>query len=309
VVRRGCTPYSVKLTAEGAELTRQKHQISKARGGALGPQQNTWRRLPHESGTAETKVHRNATSRGRTLKGAHLHPPSSILLPFTHHSSLISHYDILSQLSSPQYRINQIHCSQFKKPIEDAATWAIMLSEQRYDFSYAQFVQGDLPTFELFGDSTIPPTTGTPFYNFQENYMANPLQGGHSFSEVAETPEQSQQFGTMGAATGDWDCTTFATPWPSALDEFASTETFEGTGHLDLAAANLLSWDSELQTFDISIDHSQMSPSEAAQSSLWSINSVHPNDLATTSNNVTQRAHLDTQQFGPIGVSFFFRLS
>jgi hypothetical protein len=178
-----------------------------------------------------------------------------------------------------------------------------MSSEQRYDYSYAQFVQDDLPSLDLFDDSTITSITDASSFNLQENCLANSQQGGPSFSDDADTPKQSRHFEMIGGTAGNF------APQPSASSAFTPldlTATFGEAGQLVLGAGNLRSPDDELQTFDNATDHSPMGGSEAALPFLSSIYGVHPTDLATPNNNVAPKAHFDVPRIGPINVSFFF---
>ena len=57
-----------------------------------------------------------------------------------------------------------------------------MSSEQRYDYSYEQFVQDDLPSLSPFGDITFLSDVDPPFYGLQENCPAESQQNGQPFN-------------------------------------------------------------------------------------------------------------------------------
>src|SRR5438874_7176165 len=120
-------------------------------------------------------------------------------------------------------------------------TLAIMSSEQRYDYSYAQFVQDDLPSLDLFGDSAITSITDASSSNLQENCLANSQQGGPSFSDNADTPKQSRHLEMIGDISGNFEFTVFTTPQSSTSSAFTPldlTATFGEAGQLVLDAGN-----------------------------------------------------------------------
>jgi hypothetical protein len=61
-----------------------------------------------------------------------------------------------------------------------------MSSEQRFNFSYEQFVEDSLPSFDLFDESA-----GTSSYELQEDHLANPQQIGQSFFSDTHIFEQN----------------------------------------------------------------------------------------------------------------------
>jgi hypothetical protein len=187
-----------------------------------------------------------------------------------------------------------------------------MSSEQRYDYSYEQFVEGSLPSFDLFGESTGASTANFSPHELQEEYSANFQQVGQSFNDTY-TPDQNQRFQTLSNNAGHSQFDSFAASQPSAssTDGFALLDlstTVIGAGHLVFGAGDVRDQGDEFQMFANTAGHSQIDFSgfEASQPSTWGTDGVSSTNLATPDNEVVQKAPFDVPPLGPTDVSFFF---
>jgi len=182
-----------------------------------------------------------------------------------------------------------------------------MSSEQRYDYSYAQFVQDDLPGPGLFGgDLNVPSITGAPTYNFQENYPTIPPQEVQPFYGDFAAYEQTQPLGITHTTAGNGELTLFPTPQPSGFNAFAIPEVVEENERLGFDAGSF-NWDEELQTWGASVDHSLAGTFQGAPQLVWNSGTIHPTDFSTNNNNIAQMTPPALQPLEPLEVSFFFR--
>jgi len=152
-----------------------------------------------------------------------------------------------------------------------------MSSEHRYDYSYEQFVQDDLPSLSLFGDITFLSDVDPPFYGLQENCPADLQQNGQPFSHGADTPKQSQQIEVVGDPVGKEGFGIAAMPQPSASGFFAPPDhgtTLEGPRSLVLYSGRVQDRADEFQASNNTAGGSQISRSEVAQTSLWRTHGV-----------------------------------
>lgn len=183
-----------------------------------------------------------------------------------------------------------------------------MSSEQGYDYSYAQFVQDDIPSLGLFGDSTTASISDAPPYDLQYDCLANAQQNGQGYYNDLDIAEQSPRFEVPDHTADHPEFNAFTTPQlsaSSAATPFYLAATSEEAEQLFLGAENLRGQDDELQEF-VNIYHSPMGGIEAAQSSLGSTSGIPSTGMSTPNSNLAQRAHLDGLQSKPIDVSFFF---
>jgi hypothetical protein len=189
-----------------------------------------------------------------------------------------------------------------------------MSSEQRYDSSYEQLVQDDLPdlnpfglppldlfdlpNLDLSGDSSLVPMTETYSYNPNEYCPGNSQEVGMSFSNAPGPSEQNRQSMMTDYAADGFGLNTFATPQPAASCPFTPPD---GTMNFKLGAGNLHSPCDELWTFDNSPCSSTAQPPFGA---MQGDAPIRPAVFDT----VTQGAcGIRVPQTGPINVSFFFK--
>jgi hypothetical protein len=189
-----------------------------------------------------------------------------------------------------------------------------MSSEQRYDSSYEQLVQHDLPDLDLFslppldlfdlpnldlsGDSSLEPMTETYSHNPQEYSPGNSQDVGMSFSNAPDTSEQNRQSMMTDYMADGFELDTFGTPQPSASSAFTPPD---GATTSKPGAENLRSPGDEVWTFD-------NSPcSSTAQPAFGAMHGDAPINPAVLNHAVTQGAcGMRVPQTDPISVSFFF---
>ncbi|ETI26243.1 hypothetical protein G647_03020 [Cladophialophora carrionii CBS 160.54] len=170
-----------------------------------------------------------------------------------------------------------------------------MSFEQRYDYSYEQFVQNDLPDLGLFGlterelfdlrghdlsgNSSPVGMTEISSYGLQENYLGHSLGVGTSFSDGPDTSEQSRPSMMMNDTAGGLRLDTFAAMQPGASNVFTIRD--EATTHA-LGAGIHHSLGDDVQTLDIAAG-----PSTAQPSHLGTMDCDAPSDPAVFNNAIS----------------------
>ncbi|KAL9620311.1 MAG: hypothetical protein Q9160_005110 [Pyrenula sp. 1 TL-2023] len=178
-----------------------------------------------------------------------------------------------------------------------------MSSEQRYDCSYAQFVQDDLPSLDLFGDPTLSSVSDAFPDSLFDEYLANSQLGGQSYYSDEDIPEQGTQSNTMGNIAGNSDLnalTTPESPTPSASTPSNLAMTCKVAEPSVLVVETLRGEGDESQTIKNDVYYSQMSESDAAQPSLRQTCSVPSTDEAKLNRDLAPEALFESLQTGPI---------
>ncbi len=192
--------------------------------------------------------------------------------------------------------------------IKFAVILNIMSSELRYDYTYEQFVQNelpsldlfDLPSFDLFDDSAVTLPDARPFYNLQEESQVVMQQDRlDSFFNDLDTRGHHQQLNIAFDATGSFESDTFATLQPSDLGAFTPLDpaaTFKGAE--ELGVENLCGRHGELQMFDGPTYQSLLVGSETPQASLMDNCGIPPTGQASLvtpnlNDNAPPSAYLD----------------
>lgn len=186
-----------------------------------------------------------------------------------------------------------------------------MSSEQRYDYSYEQFVQDDLPSLDLFGDSVMTSLSDAFSDSVQHDHPPHSQKDEQSFYDDTYLPEQSPQFNMMDDVGSNFEFNAATTQWPSALSTFTPLNIAaisKGAGLLALGAESLHDEGGELHAVENDIFQPQMSEFEAAvaaQPSLRQIRGIPLTDEAKPNSDLAPEAHLESLQAEPINVSFF----
>ncbi|OCT48887.1 hypothetical protein CLCR_04957 [Cladophialophora carrionii] len=195
-----------------------------------------------------------------------------------------------------------------------------MSSEQRYDYSYGQFVKNDLPNLDLFGlperelfdlpsldlsgNSSPLGMTEISSYGLQEAHLGHSHGVGTSFSDGPDTCEQSRPSMMMNDTAGGLGLDTFAAIQAGASNVFTIRDE---AATLALGAEIHHSLGDDVQTLDIAAG-----PSTAQPSHLGTMDCDAPSDPAVFNNAITPKpgaCSLHMPRTGPINVSFLFSLT
>lgn len=147
-----------------------------------------------------------------------------------------------------------------------------MSSEQRYDYSYEHFVEDDLHSFDLFGESVGTSSANLSSFELPEDYSANSQRVRQLFYNETYNPDQNQQIRTVNDIAGyaQFEAFDASQPSTSIADDFAP---------LDLATTlmgDLCDQDDEFRIFSNTAGRSQIDFSgfEASSPSVWGIDGV-----------------------------------
>ncbi|KAL9110087.1 MAG: hypothetical protein Q9227_005280 [Pyrenula ochraceoflavens] len=179
-----------------------------------------------------------------------------------------------------------------------------MSSEERNNFSYAQFLEeDDSSSLGLFGDPAMDFINETSFGGLQDDCLVNSWQGTESFYNNDVGSGLNQQLNMASGTSGDLEINRYTTSElaaSSALTLMDYTTTFEGTNELAFDADNSGSQDSELQILDSTAENPYIDGFEAAQPSLESTFSRPTGNFVMSDSNQAQRPHLQGQKTRPI---------
>lgn len=185
-----------------------------------------------------------------------------------------------------------------------------MSSEHGYDYSYEQFVQDSLPSFDLFGESTGTSTASVPSYEHQEDYLVDLNEVGESSFSDTYISDQNLQFQSLGDIARHSPFDGFAAPQQSAASN-------DGFGALDLTttvtgvlfcARDPREPDHHSKALANTAGHSQtdFGGIEASQAFTEGAEGVSSTDFAIPNDAVEPMQPLDFSPIGLINVRIFF---
>ncbi|KAI9705328.1 MAG: hypothetical protein M1820_005158 [Bogoriella megaspora] len=161
-----------------------------------------------------------------------------------------------------------------------------MSSEQRY-YSYEQYVQEDLPSFDLFGEFSTASITNPSACSLQEDDSTIPQLGEQTLCNDACISHDCQDFGMMS----------------DTAEHFTSVDvaaTSQGPGRTPFDPTEFsIPHDPSQTANNVAVD-SRMAGPQAAQPSSRNIRGASPIDLAMASNDVAHSTDLPASRLEPI---------
>lgn len=184
-----------------------------------------------------------------------------------------------------------------------------MSSEGRYDYTYAQFLEDDSLSLELFGDSNIISTTATSFEDVLEHCSNVLLPNEQSFfHDGADSTSDNRQLEMLPDSIVRFNLPAFSisqsfdTGFSNQMDH---TTVFAGALQSDFGIGDFISQETQSPGVEDLIKIQEEEP-QAWCPTPWNIHSADSNDLLTPRNyDVAESLRDDDLESGPIDVSFF----